>query len=94
MDSSMPVQPSETAAEAASFEVPLNLQPRRGQESFEARAALRRALLLQRHRSNAPRTRSASTLAPELLLNLGRGLPQPKMELAWIVRKKPIWSPS
>jgi hypothetical protein len=33
--------------------------------------------------------------SPEVLLNLGHGFDAAELlELAWIVRKKPIWSPS
>ena len=86
-----PVQPSETAAEGS----PLNLQPRRGQESFEARQPLRRAL-----HDAAPSIQLPTDT--EVLRACARAFVEPRsehasaeiLELAWIVRKKPIWSTS
>ena len=71
----------------------LNLQPRRGQESFEAVSRFVVRCLVAAPSIQAPRTRVLG-LAPKLLLKLARSNSGETLELAWIVRKKPIWSTS
>jgi hypothetical protein len=44
--------------------------------------------------TNSPRTLRLSRATAGLLLNLDRTCPVDILELAWIVRKKPIWSTS
>ncbi|HWU92289.1 MAG TPA: hypothetical protein VN106_03470, partial [Sphingomicrobium sp.] len=57
---------------------------------------LRRALLDAAPPIPTPRTLMALAFGPGLLLNLASTLRlrREMLELAWIVRKKPIWLPS
>jgi len=61
--------------------------------SFEALIGRFVVRCMQRHRSNAPRTIVARG-SPRAFVELVRSNPDEFLELAWIVRKKPIWSPS
>ena len=71
----------------------LNLQPRRGQESFGAGHRFVVRCLGAAPPIQLP-TDFAARVSPGHLLNLARSNSGETLELAWIDRKKPIWSTS
>jgi len=89
--------PSETVAEAISREILLICSldgDRNHSETLQGVPSCVAKCFCNATETNSPRTLRLSRATAGLLLNLGRTFPVDILELAWIVRKKPIWSTS